>query len=775
MTLTVSPNPTGFKVRTTFVATMNTSTIIDGTINFIVDGSSIGTAPLINNVATFQSSSLLPETTALAYAAYAGSADAPKYYPVTSNFLSFTVANGQVFPNPIILTASNDNYLGLNQWVAGYPVTLRATINTSTQLTGDVLMVENYQPLSSATWVNNVATTNVVYDSTGSHSLYGVWYSQEIGGTLYADTRSNAVAFTLTNAYTFNQNMAVDVVNGAYRGTHNPYVKGETQTITAQINTTSNFSGLVSFYNSGTFVGSSTMVNSIATLPIVLNTSTNYAFTATLASFVDSNGRPFNSIPSAQYTLTVVDAYTLDRPITLQVKSSDVLATSLYFGDTQTITASVSTSSQLTGPVDFFDGGSFIGTGTFNANQTASITRALTNGSHSVYARWHNGSADGGYPYYAVASNTSTSTVINGGNFTTTVKLINDSYSILPIEIYNEFPHSEWAGATDSNAFAYPYTDSHAGAPYIYFAGLPKVPPIVLTTGSQFLFYNKDTNTTSTTVYTITSITTTDILEANTPGWPIGTSRWAYYRFTPDFPAPLTGTSYQNNDVFARFWLQILTSGAAGQPGSIQLITNSTQSGRIVTFNDNTTFIGTATINSVGTATLVNAGFNTTGTHNITAIIPAGFDKNHYYWNTATVTTVTNIISSNPIYGGFSFVWNAANPNTEVYPWYQITQPRAQPAEVRIYYSRFPQVINPLYNISSNPIGRFRFYDKPTGNLIYTTSTWTTFDDSGDIVIIFPPYFFSSGDHTVTAVWDSPTTPRYVPVNVKFEMRLTIS
>jgi hypothetical protein len=77
------------------------------------------------------------------------------------------------------------------------------------------------------------------------------------------------------------------------------------------------------------------------------------------------------------------------------VKSTvDPLADETYGGDSHRIVAIVNTSSQLSGPVDFYVDGNFVSTGTLSAATTTSVLYNLSTGSHTLTATWKNGSAD---------------------------------------------------------------------------------------------------------------------------------------------------------------------------------------------------------------------------------------------------------------------------------------------------------------------------------------------------------------------------------------------
>ena len=436
--LTINPNPSSYQVNTVFTAyfTATTSAVYTGTVVFFDGNTPIGSATLTNNTAVFQSISLAPGSYAIS-AYYPGSNTTPKYYSTESNTVNLSVATGRSFPQPLTLNLSNESYLGLNQYVAGYPVYFKLTQTTSTVLAGqETFIVQNYQPLTTGTFTysgsTNTSLLSYTYLNTGTQTVYGLWQGGQEGANFYAAQRTTTTVFTITNAYTISLPFNVDVTHDYYQGgIHAPYVTGVPQKITAALTTSSNFTGPVDFYVNNNHIGTSTFVNSSASIATSFISSGTYTIYAVWGGGVDGNSRPFNGETSTQFTLTTTGGYTLGAPITITVRSSDPASSHYYLGDTQTLTAATTASHLLNGPFNFYDNGNFIGTATFSNSTTTSLTYALSSGTNTITGLWYNGTADGTYPFYNVTATSSTATVILGSTVSSTL-------SVAGVNVVNE-------------------------------------------------------------------------------------------------------------------------------------------------------------------------------------------------------------------------------------------------------------------------------------------------------------------------------------------------
>lgn len=434
LSFSVAPNPTAFRANTTFRAEFSTSTQIPGNVRFIVGGEVVGSSTLTNNVAEFQTAALLPGTF-FAFAQYTGNSTSPKYYSTVSSTATLVVSEGLdiggTFANQVINT-----YRGYtNQYVAGDPILLRLSASTSTQLTDPAIWVENRQPLTTSSWVNNVATSTITYATTGSHSIYGLWNGGEVGAEFYAAKRSSVSTFDVVDAYTLEENITVEVSNDSYRGTSAPYITNEAQTLTAVLNTTGNFTGVVKFYKNGVEIGENTLSgNSSTSISHTFTSSGTYTLRADWQGGTGDTTHQFNPKTGTTSSISIVSAYTLDNDITIAARSNiDAVSTTIYRDDQIKLTASVNTSSQLSGPVTFYVDGISVGTSTFvNNSSTFTLTNFLTTGAKTVQAKWTSGTADGGRPYNNKDGLTATISVQAPNTFVT------PALSISSVRVINE-------------------------------------------------------------------------------------------------------------------------------------------------------------------------------------------------------------------------------------------------------------------------------------------------------------------------------------------------
>jgi len=430
MTLAITPNPTGFRVNTTFIATLNTSTAINGSIAFVVDGQSIGSANIVDNVASLSSTSLLPGTFEC-YAYYQGSLIEPKYYPVTSNYVTLPIATGAIIPADIVLQVRNDGYRGYTTKVKGFPIHFIGDITTSTQLTGDLTIVGNRLALTATNWTYNHADVYYSFPESGTYETYGLWYGAMIDDTLYADKRSAINTLTVVDAYTLDKDIVLSVKNDGYQGTGAPYVKGETQTLTASFNTSGSFTGLITFVNNGTTTSTVTIVASTASTNIVFNSSGTYTLRGDWSNGYADDSRPFYDKVGKVTTITVVDAYTLAPAITLAPTKTMTSGLPAY------LSASVTTSSQMANNINFYSNGTFIGTATFSSstNKAILITNSSTfnsTGTYTISAQWLGGNIDDGRPYFGKTATTSTVNVVYAVPFPGTLTLSTTPSTVNP-------------------------------------------------------------------------------------------------------------------------------------------------------------------------------------------------------------------------------------------------------------------------------------------------------------------------------------------------------
>jgi hypothetical protein len=264
-TLTITPNPSAFKIETTFGATFNTSTSVTGNVSFIEEGVGvIGTAALVNNTAVLKTSSLTTGTKVV-YAYYPGSTVEPKYFPVSSNTQTLVVNAGISIGRPINLTVKPDSVIQTTQFVVNEPIRFISTISTSTVLINNVKIFANNRYRTESPWVANVANTTTTITSTGTFDVYSYWVGGTIGGKDYEGFASSSTTITVQERATFPYNLIL-------RSSQNPQSTGGVTTFTVTATTSTQLTGSVEFYKDSVILGTGTFAAGVASLTVPANT-----------------------------------------------------------------------------------------------------------------------------------------------------------------------------------------------------------------------------------------------------------------------------------------------------------------------------------------------------------------------------------------------------------------------------------------------------------------------------------------------------------------------
>lgn len=175
-------------------------------------------------------------------------------------------------------------------------------------------------------------------------------------------------------------------------------VTGTNVTLTATLTPSSGPSGTVTFYDSGTSIGTGTVSSGIATFAVTAITGGVHSYTA-----VYSGDSTYATSTSPAITVTATTA------------TSTVLTSSNYApatGTNITLTATITPSSGPTGTVAFFDGGTGLGTGTVSAGVATHAVIAITAGAHTYTATY---SGDSSYATSTSSPITVTASTISAG------------------------------------------------------------------------------------------------------------------------------------------------------------------------------------------------------------------------------------------------------------------------------------------------------------------------------------------------------------------------
>lgn len=183
--LTSSPNPSNEGDLITFVASTNSALgTPTGSLTFFDGATPLGTVPLVNGLALFTTSTLLPGTHSIT-ASYAGNAS---YSPSVS--APYTqVVNQNILATTTILTSS------LNPAQLGVPVTFNAQVTSiSGTPTGTVTFFSDSVALGNSLISGGMAQITTSSLGLGNHNIVAVYN----GDTTYATSTSNTIVEVIT-------------------------------------------------------------------------------------------------------------------------------------------------------------------------------------------------------------------------------------------------------------------------------------------------------------------------------------------------------------------------------------------------------------------------------------------------------------------------------------------------------------------------------------------------------------------------------------------------
>jgi hypothetical protein len=354
----------------------------------------LGTSTFIDTVSAVYIATLATGTNEI-YASWPGEG---LYAPVTTSLdpVIVTMAAGYVLPGTMEITitpASGTRVVGEGA------IDIEAFVNTTVQLTGNMLFYQGARQIGSIPIVNNLALLQNADLRAGTPTIRIVWGGGTIGGTTYQGI-STSTSYTVLRGTTIPGNMTLSV-----SPSNTTQYEGDI-TLTAAISTTTDLPGTVYFSIGDTPLLYATMVDNSATI-IVPN---NYATGAyTMSAIWDGNqsSHPRYIEKTTTATFTTLERATLPKP-TLTINPSPSA-----FKIETTFNATFNTTTNISGNISFIeDGAGVIGTAALVNNTAVLKTSSLTTGTKIVYAYYPGSTTDP--KYFSTSSNTQT-LVVNAG------------------------------------------------------------------------------------------------------------------------------------------------------------------------------------------------------------------------------------------------------------------------------------------------------------------------------------------------------------------------
>jgi hypothetical protein len=339
VTLSSSANPSTLGQSVTFTAKLSPATAT-GSVQFLEGAAVLGTSTVSGGAATFAVSSLAVGTHSVT-AAYSGDANNSAS---TSAVLTQTVNKA-----PAGVTVSSS----ANPSTFGQTVTFTANL-TPASATGSIQFLDGATVLGAGT-VSGGITTLAASLAVGAHSITAV----------YSGDGNNAAATSPVLTQTVNKTSATVSVTSSL----NPSGVGQAVTFTARLSSTA-------------ATGSIEFLDGIAALATVTVSAGVAAFsTPSLAIGAHSITVAYSGDGSFVASNSTALAQVVNKGGTTAALTSSLNPSA--FGTSVTFTTKV-TPTTATGPVQFLDGASLLGSGTLSGGSASLAVASLAIGAHSV-------------------------------------------------------------------------------------------------------------------------------------------------------------------------------------------------------------------------------------------------------------------------------------------------------------------------------------------------------------------------------------------------------
>lgn len=375
-TLASSLNPSNYGDLITFTATFSAPTTLGiptGTVSFYDGATLLGSSNLSASGANTSTGSFSISSL------NAGSHSITAVYSGDTNFISVTTNAISQVVNPVTSTNTIVFSNSQNPSQYGQTVVLRANVTGSITSppfppTGFITFFDGGNPIGTVAVTGipgnpNASTTSLTVTNftTGSHVIT----AQYLGDVNYPPS---AVSSPMTQVVTKSGTTSVAV------STLTPTVFGQNATFNVTVTPVSpgsgTPSGIVSFYDGATFLG-----NSSPLTPGVNSSSTTFSTNVLslgshIITAIYAGDSDFTSSSAPTITQVVVQDTT-----TTTITGSTSSPAGFNFGDFITFTAEVTAnapgSGTPTGTVSFYDGSTFLGTGTLSSGTATYTTEKL--------------------------------------------------------------------------------------------------------------------------------------------------------------------------------------------------------------------------------------------------------------------------------------------------------------------------------------------------------------------------------------------------------------
>lgn len=316
----------------TFTANITTSTSLPGRITFYQGTESLGYGDVVGNSATITVNNLFPTGYLPFTAEWDGNQSShPRYIEKTSNTATITIAEKETIPSLTLAVSPASAVRNSGN------VTMTATANTSTPVTGLVKFYSGATLFDSANFASNVATVNVPTTfAAGTYTVYAYFIGSDSTPKYYPVT-SNSATLTVINGFDIGSNLVLTASQ--------PQVIDEPIRLTAKLTTSTVTTGTVVFYqNNLPFANAEISTTGTAFTSTTLSSTGSYVYKAYWVGGTMSNGLPYVGKLSNTTTVSIVLADTLGGSFTLASSDNTEVVSNPI-----TLRATLNTSTVVTG------------------------------------------------------------------------------------------------------------------------------------------------------------------------------------------------------------------------------------------------------------------------------------------------------------------------------------------------------------------------------------------------------------------------------------------